>query len=361
MRLLSVSRPEAERRFVFVYILLACLTIAHSLYYAYGAEYENAHSHHPGVTQSEYYRLHNTMPLSADHPFYSGKDHAPDQYRIGVQFPARFIADKLSLTKYYIVFSVFDFFSAVATCWILYLLLCGSQFFLSLSDTARTVAVSLFLVSLAYPLFWAVPWRRPETLPTALYIAAVLLMLHHLRDRRLWLAAVLLATVWQGFVRAEVPLVFGVAVVLFSLSSRAKAMFGSRAFGAVCGLSIAAVAIAVQAYLKLWLFPQATYPPDTAVIQLFLNANLRVLITFSIAIIPYALFLISAGRYWKRLDSVDLLAVLASCLYFPVWLTVGIIAEVRIFVPFLLALTPTAAKLILLMIRGESERETAGA
>jgi hypothetical protein len=350
--LLSVSRPEAEKSFVFVYIVLACLTAAHSLYYAYSSEYLNSHSH-PGISQSEYYRLHNIVPLSADHPFYAGTDHAPDQYRIGIQLPARFIADKLHLSKYYIIFTVIDFFSAVAACWILYLLLCRSQFFLDLTDTSKTLTIPLFLASLAFPLFWAASWHRPETLPTALYIAAMLLLLDVLRDRRASLLVIIAATIWQGLIRAEVPLTFGIAVLLLSFTSYGRRLFGTRLFGIACGLSITGLALVVQAYLKFWLFPHALYPPDTDIIQLYNNLAPRPLITFAVAMLPYGFMLLLAVRYARRLDALDLLAIGSSLLYLPLWITVGAIREVRIFVPFLLALTPTAAKLLLLMIRGE--------
>src|SRR5271170_7386505 len=97
-------RPKTERLFVFVYIFLACLTLAHAIYYAYSAVYLGDRTH-PGLTQEAYSHLHNTTALSADHPIFSGTDHAPNQYRIGVEYPVKFLADKLSIRKYYIVYS----------------------------------------------------------------------------------------------------------------------------------------------------------------------------------------------------------------------------------------------------------------
>ena len=44
------------------------------------------------------------------------------------------------------------------------------------------------------------------------------------------------------------------------------------------------------------------------------------------------------------LTAVDKVALLTLALYLPVWLTIGVIAEVRIGVPLLLALCPMAAR-----------------
>jgi hypothetical protein len=344
------SRPKGEKLVVLGVLFLACLTLAHAIYYSYSAYYEEIHSNHPGLSQDAYYRLHNTLALSPDHPLYAGTDYAPNQYRIGVAYPAKFIADRLHIRKYYIIFSLIDFTVAFLTCFTLYLMLCRSAFFRSLNPPSQTTAVTLFLVSLAYPFAWVVPWQRYETITTSLYLALMLLLLDRIRTRRSWFIAILFITVWQAFVRADVPAIFGLAVCLFTLTPHAKEMFGSRKPGLLYGSSILIAALAVQAYLKLVLFPHATYPPDTAVIQFFYNFEIRHLATFAIAILPFALTLFLAAKYRKQLDPIDVLTLFASCAYLPLWWTVGINSEVRIFVPFLFALTPLTAKLMLLVL-----------
>jgi hypothetical protein len=65
---------------------------------------------------------------------------------------------------------------------------------------------------------------------------------------------------------------------------------------------------------------------------------------FAIAVFPFLVlgaFLIVKRT---RLRMVDALAVTAAALYLPLWFAVGIVAEVRIFVPFLLALCMVAAR-----------------
>lgn len=347
------SRSTSEKLVVLVYILMACLAVAHASYYAYSSYYEQIHTDHPGLTLNQYYRLHTTTPVSADHPLFSGTDHAPNQYRIGIAYPVKFLAEGLSIRRFYILYVSIDFVCAVAICLLFYSSLCRSAFFQGLSPQWRTTAVAFFLASLIFPFAWVVPWQRPETLPTGLYLALIFTLLDRVRSYRLWFAAILLATLWQAFIRADVPAIFGLALAFFSLTPRAAEMLGSRKFGVAAGLAIAAIAIAVQTWLKLILFPHATYAPDTPVIQFFSNLKIRTLTTFVIAMLPYMLVLGVAARHWKRMDPEDILAIFASCIYLPLWWTVGVTGEVRIFVPFLLALTPAAAKLMVLLLDTE--------
>jgi hypothetical protein len=344
------SRPKEEKLIVFVVLFLACLTLAHAIYYSYSAYYEEIRSDHPGPSLEAYYRIENTIALSPDHPLYTGTDHAPNQYRIGVAYPVKFIADKLHIKKYYILFSLIDFTAAFLTCSVLYLLLCNSAVFRSLKTPSQTMTVILFLVSLAYPFAWVVPWQRYETLPTSMYLALMLLLLDRVRSHRPWIIATFVITVWQAFVRADVPAICGLAICLFTLTPHAKAMFGSRKLGLLYGFSILIAALTIQAYLKFILFPHATYPPSTPVLSFVYNLGIRHLVTFAIAILPFAFTFALATKYRKQLDPTDVLTLLASSAYLPLWWTVGMTVEVRIFVPFLLASTPTIAKLMLLVL-----------
>ncbi len=346
------DRPRRERRTVLLLCFLACLTLAHAIYYTYSLYYVEIHTNHPGISQQDYYRQHNTTAVSAEHPLFAGRDHAPNQYRFAVPFAAKLLADRVHLTKYYILFPLFDLICALSACLLLYRLLWRSPFFALLPEASRSLLVALFLVWLAYPFAWAVPWERPETIPTALYLAGMLLLLGGVQQRRILLLALLAATVWQGCVRAEVPVALGAAVALFSFTHPGRRMFGSRTLGLSCGTLILATGIAVQAALKFLVFPHATYPPDTDVFQFLHNLHPRPLATFIVAMLPYACILALAWRYRRQLDPADVLALLISCVYLPLWYATGIFVEVRIFVPFLFVLAPTAAKLILLLQQG---------
>ena len=81
---------------------------------------------------------------------------------------------------------------------------------------------------------------------------------------------------------------------------------------------------------------------------------------FAIALLPWVMMMRLLVRFRAAMEPVDVLAAFASFLYLPLWLTVGILGEARLFVPFLLALTPTAAKLIVLFLRGDGVHATQG-
>ena len=53
----------------------------------------------------------------------------------------------------------------------------------------------------------------------------------------------------------------------------------------------------------------------------------------------------SPCRFHIQVDPCDKLVLLICLVYLPLWITMGMIVEVRIFVPFLLLASPTVAKI----------------
>jgi hypothetical protein len=92
-------------------------------------------------------------------------------------------------------------------------------------------------------------------------------------------------------------------------------------------------------------YPQATYG-DTQVVQLFFNLK------SPSAYAPFLLFLLPSawtaamlrGRRYQ-VESWGVAMVTAAVLFLGMWVVVGKIAEVRIFLPFALALAPLTAEL----------------
>ncbi len=340
-------RQRTEKQLVLGYIILACLTMASAIYGGYSVYYAQLFDACPGLAPLGYSKLHNTTPLTAAHPIFFGQDYAPDQYRIGVVFVAKFIADSLHISKYYAVYSGVDFLAGVVACWGLYGLLARSRFLQSLPSRSQSVLIVSFLAMLAYPLAWVAPWARPETVPTALFLILELGLLRRVKRQPSWLLAVFALALWQGIVRADVPVVLGVAVILVSLTSFGRELFGSAKRGLLSGALIAAIAAAIQFAMQRLIYPDAVYPPGTPRMMLFINLkNIRANIEFLIALAPYLALLALAAKYYRRLDSEDILALTVSLLYLPLWYAMGVSIEVRIFVPCLLALTPAAAKLM---------------
>jgi hypothetical protein len=118
---------------------------------------------------------------------------------------------------------------------------------------------------------------------------------------------------------------------------------------AILGILCAAIGGGVQLYLQHVVFPQAVYPPNVPRIQLLANINLIYPPThvpvFLTALLPFLVSLALLRRYHTRLDPSDKLVLLICLVYLPIWITLGLVGEVRIFVPFLLLASPTIAKI----------------
>ena len=337
------------------YLVFCCLVLAHAIYVGYGDYFATIQSNHPGLTQQEYYKLHSTIAVSSDHPLFRGEDFAPDQYRIGVVFAGKLIGDGIGLQKYYICYSVFDFFCALGAGLLCYATLIISELFLQFTEEERGRGVVLLLLAITYPLAWTVPWERPETLPSALYLVLCIELVRRKRSSYWATAGILVATLWQSFVRTDIPMVLGVALLLLAVLRTGRRW---RYFG--IGAGILMIAAAIQAFLQFILFPDAMYPHGLRVVHLAENLQPRQLVVVVIALLPWVLLMRLLVRYRKEMEPGDVLAAIASCLYVPLWWAVGIVSEVRLFVPFLLAMTPTAAKLMVLFLRGDGARANEG-
>jgi len=147
--------------------------------------------------------------------------------------------------------------------------------------------------------------------------------------------------------RTDVPVALGAAVLL---AAALDIPFPRpRSHMAVLGLLCIAIGGAVQLYLQRVLFPTARYLPTTPKFQLLANLDILhpplhipVLLT---ALLPLIVSLVLLRRSRLPLDTSDKLVLLACLVYLPVWVTLGLVAEVRIFVPFLFLASPTIAKL----------------
>jgi hypothetical protein len=351
-------RPRGEQRLVVGWVILICLVMAHAVYYGYSADY--AASFHPfeGMTPAQYAERQFTKPLTVEHPIFEGHDFAPNQYRIGVVYVARFLVNLVHIRKLYGAYALIDFVCAVFVCYCLYLLLGRSGFLLKTPRSHQLSLVALLLAAFCFPLSWVSWWGRPETLPSALYVTLILVLIGKVRNQPRWFVAILALTLWQDFVRTDIPGVLGVAILILSFGSYGVELFGSKRLGLLCGGSIASLSAAVHYVLKHVIYPYATYPPDTPAIVFFYNfTGVRSAPTILIALLPYGILLMVAARHWRRLDPEDILALIASVIYLPLWCTFGFLGEVRIFVPFLLALTPALAKLMYLLASPEPQRE----
>src|SRR5665213_172208 len=310
-----------ERMFVGIFLFAVCLTLAYFVRTAWSA---------------------GANPTGrSDQP--AAVLYAPDAYRVAMPALADLL-QRVHAGNRPSMSGLCDFCFFFAALFLLYRLTVDDLMAPDVGLPERTAVVAIFLAFLQFPIAWVIPWQRPETAPTALYLAFALFCVSRASRRGRWFVLLLAATVLQGFVRSDAPFVFGVALLLMSFGGDKLRPFGSRLSSALKAGLVAAVAAGVQMVLQFIRFPHLAYPPGTAVVQLSNNLHPHNLWPFGIALFPFLLLAAFLIYRRPRLRSIDALAVASAGLYLPLWFTVGRSAEVRIFVPFMMALCMVAAR-----------------
>jgi len=209
----------------------------------------------------------------------------------------------------------------------------------------RLIAVLFFLVFVQFPLAFVVHLQRPETVPTALYLAFALTCLANAREGWYWTALLMLATLCQSLVRTDAAFILGLAIVGLSCWGDVLAPFGSRLGNLARGAGLMLIAGGMQAYLQLVRFPHLPYD-RAGVGMVIVMRNLRpdLFQGLLLALLPFAVVIVVMIWQRQRVTAVDAVALTAAGLYLPLWFVVGSFAEVRIYVPFLLALCPMAGR-----------------
>jgi hypothetical protein len=207
--------------------------------------------------------------------------------------------------------------------------------------TSRLLVIGLFLAFLQFPIAFVVPWQRPETLPSTLYLALSLLCLHRARAGGLWTVLLLIAALAETFVRADVAFAFGIALLLLSFAGKLLAAFGSRLANVARAIGILAISGSFQAYMQLVKYRDFPYQKGSPILG---NLNPHLLTVFFSATLPFFLAIFFFARQPRRLNAVETMAIAVSIIYFPLYFCLGILGEVRIYVPFLFCLCVVAAR-----------------
>jgi hypothetical protein len=277
-----------------------------------------------------------------------GKLSAPDQYRIAMAYLPHLIELHSGLKPNQSI-PLIEFVCYALALTLLYMLFRSSPHVVHGKPPSRIVLLGFFLAALQFPVLWIFPRERPETLPTPFYRAAIVFVIVQ-RSRLRFVFVCLLATllsIGQAFMRADVPVAVGAAILLAAVIS--LPLRRPRSHIVTLGILCIAAGAGVQLYLQHVLFPQATYPPNVPKIQLLANLNPIFppahIPFFLTALLPFIVSLLLIRRNHRRIDASDKLVLLICFVYLPIWITVGLVGEVRIFVPFLLLAAPTIAKL----------------
>jgi hypothetical protein len=286
----------------------------------------------------------------------SGTARAPNQYRVGVIDTAYFLSRVSHLGMRH-TFALLDVMAGLVAVFALFLVLRRSAVYRSATVTAQWFGAAAFVVLIQYYLGWLLWYQRPETLPTTATLSLTLLLLSpkpssaDAAGRTRVVGGLLLLAVAQAFIRADVAFALHLGILLVCLTSLGDHFVLTRRLQIATSL-VALLIIGGIQYALMWkIFPHANYG-DTPVLQLFLNLRPQP------GWVPFVLFVVPFGwtaSMMSRLSRSDGAAsgfCVAAVIFMGMWLVVGRIREVRIFLPFALALAPLTVELAMLRFLG---------
>jgi hypothetical protein len=280
----------------------------------------------------------------------SGTGSAPSQYRIGVIDTAYFLARHLHLGMRHSL-ALLDVVAGLIAVFTLFLVLRRSAVYGKASVAAQWFGVAGFIVLVQFYLAWLLWYQRPETLPTAAMLALALLLI----SVKLPLpggvstigtvAGLLLLAVAQGFVRADVGFALHVGILLVCLTPTGRGFALPRGLQAGTSLIAVLLVLGIQYDLMKRVYPRANYG-DTQVFQLFFNLRSpQGYIPFLLFMMPLGWTIVMLARRRYQAGSAEIGMLAAAIIFIGMWVVVGRIKEVRIFLPFALALAPLTAEL----------------
>ncbi len=277
----------------------------------------------------------------------AGTAQAPIQYRIGVIFPA-YVITRHSPLAFRHLFAAIDVASAFLAVFALYFLLRRSVVYQRASVAARWFGAAAFVLLVQFYFGWLLWYQRPETLASSALVALSLLLLTvrvplaGAAGSAATIAGLLLLALAQGFVRADVAFSLHVGVFLTCFfSSRIGNGFAlSRWVQAGTSLVAALLCGGLQFYLMHIVYPTAKYI-DGPMFQLVLNImSPSGWIAFLLFLAPLLWTLKKLYGHFDTVDGPVAGFMAGSAVFFCLWVVAGRVQEVRIFLPFALALAP---------------------
>jgi hypothetical protein len=270
-----------------------------------------------------------------------GTASAPNQYRIGVIDTAYFLAQHTHLALRHTL-AVLDVIAAFVAVFALFLVLRRSAVYRGATLEGRWFGAAGFLVLVQFYLAWLLWYQRPETLSTAGILALTLLLLAETVPGGVGTAVVglLVLAVVQGFVRADVAFALHLGILLVCLTPLGRGFALSRGLQAGTSAVAMLIVLGVQLWLMRQAFPQANYG-STPVFQLIANlSSPDAWIPFVLFMGPFAWTLWMAGRRKFQMEAGGVAVLVGALIFLGMWVVVGRVQEVRIFLPFALALAP---------------------
>ncbi len=194
----------------------------------------------------------------------SGSSSAPGQYRIAVIDTAYFLATHSHLAMRHTL-ALLDIVAAFITVFALFLVLRRSATYRESGLAVQWFGAVGLVVLIQYYLAWLTSYQRPETLPTAailslaLVLLTVKLPLPESTGRIVVIAGLLLLTVTQGFVRADVAFALNVGILLVCFTPAGNGFTLPRGVQILTSVIGALLTVGIQYELMRRMYPNATY------------------------------------------------------------------------------------------------------
>lgn len=330
-----------EKKFVLLAIVITVISVSYG--YLDWAQYHGAYLDIAPIVCN--LRLHGGL-------------YAPDQYRIGVWTIACAAYSRAHL-HLWLALTLIDVIALWLTLGCLAWLLVENPLYLHMGDSARLLSFCGMFLMVAYVLPWGHWFQYAETMVSSLYVAINMLLVQRklLQNRILVGGIILVCSVLQGFVRADVAVLLHAGFLLAVLLPFAQDVpLGRYQQAAISALS-ALCAGCVQLYLMRIRFPETKF--WVKVFMAWDNLHPFQWGTVLIALLPYWMLLAFVLRRRYRPDATTFMLLVSSVLYFCVWFVIGLLDEVRVFFPFCLTLLPTAAVLFVTQVDTEWQRGSA--
>jgi hypothetical protein len=274
-----------------------------------------------------------------------GTADAPQQYRIGVAWAADLMRRHGPMGLRH-GFTLIDLFCAAFAVFLLFSLFERSAAYRAMDERTRWFGAACFVFLTQYYFAWITWYQRPETMASVAVLAATLWLL----TVRLPLArtasiavpslAMLALAAMQGFIRPDVVFAMHLGILLVCLTRAGEGFALPRGVQAATSVLAMLIAGGIQFYLMHVAYPHAGYG-TTPMFQLLLNLThpLR-WIPFALFMMPWAWVVTMLARRRSTAQAPGLALVAGSAIYVVLWVIVGSLDEVRIFLPYAVAVIP---------------------
>lgn len=288
-----------------------------------------------------------------------GTASAPEQYRIGVVKSAYWLTQQVSWQGHRPhlnwIFGIFDLVGAVCASFLLLGLLERTQVYRRAPVAAQWFASAGFVALALYALDWTLWYQKVGTLPSAVLVALMAWLWSPSAERTrstygraAAIASALLAlVVLQSFIRADLALTMCLGVFTASALHLPQQLSLSRRAALTTSALGILLSVAVQLYLSRVLYPHASYDGVPVFMLVHDYRQLVLWVSCLVYITPFlwTLSQVFRQRCWGEGAGASLL--LAAFFHLLLWITMGRLDEVRIFLPMALVTLPLTLELAL--------------